>query len=54
MRKRMKNKKRSCALCKPHKRGISNRWTHKQFFLLVDSIKEIRNSMKTNPDDMNK
>ena len=27
MRKRLKNKRRSCALCKPHKRGHANRWT---------------------------
>ena len=26
MRKRLKIKKHSCALCKPHKTGHSNRW----------------------------
>ena len=26
MRKRYKNKLRSCGLCKPHKRGLDNRW----------------------------
>ena len=29
MRKRYKNKKRTCVLCKPHKRGMSNRWKNK-------------------------
>lgn len=28
-RKRLKNKKSCCALCKPHKRGIENRWKPK-------------------------
>jgi len=26
MRKRTKNKRASCGMCKPHKRGIANRW----------------------------
>lgn len=26
MRKQFKNKARSCALCKPHKRGWDHRW----------------------------
>jgi hypothetical protein len=29
MRKTYKNKRRSCALCKPHKRKHSNRWKPK-------------------------
>jgi len=29
MRKRLKNKKCSCKLCKPHKRGWDNRWKEK-------------------------
>ena len=29
MRKRFKNKKESCALCKPHKRGWITRWDSK-------------------------
>ena len=29
MRKRFKKKKRSCAMCKPHKMGWDNRWKHK-------------------------
>lgn len=31
MRKRLKKKKRSCVLCKPHKMGWANRWKAKDF-----------------------
>ena len=31
MRKRLKHKKRSCALCKPNKMGWDNRWKAKEF-----------------------
>ncbi len=31
MRKRFKQKKRSCPLCKPNKMGRSNRWNVKEF-----------------------
>ncbi len=30
MRKMYKNKKRSCPLCKPHKRGGAIRWKEKE------------------------
>jgi hypothetical protein len=30
MRKQLKNKRRSCPLCKPHKTGHSNRWKPKE------------------------
>lgn len=30
MRKQYKKKKRSCALCKPHKMGWDNRWKKKE------------------------
>jgi hypothetical protein len=30
VRKMYKNKKRSCPLCKPHKRGYTNRWKEKE------------------------
>lgn len=30
MRKRLKKKKRSCPLCKPHKMGGTNRWKAKE------------------------
>jgi hypothetical protein len=36
MRKRYKKKKRSCALCKPHKMGGDNRWTPKDEAALAE------------------
>ena len=30
MRKRYKNKKYACGLCKPHKRGWDRRWSAKE------------------------
>ncbi len=42
MRKQSKNKRRSCALCKPHKRGFENRWKPKARGLMIESEKEIR------------
>jgi hypothetical protein len=42
MRKRLKNKLRSCAMCKPHKRGISNRWKGKELQELKMVEKELR------------
>ena len=36
MRKRLKQKKRSCVLCKPNKMGWANRWNIKE----LASIKE--------------
>jgi len=30
MRKQYKQKKKSCAMCKPHKMGWSNRWKKKE------------------------
>jgi hypothetical protein len=30
MRKQLKNKRRSCSMCKPHKTGQSNRWKPKE------------------------
>ena len=36
MRKRYKNKLRSCAMCKPHKRGYENRWKPKEAALLSE------------------
>jgi hypothetical protein len=30
MRKRLKLKKRSCAMCKPHKMGCEGRWKPKE------------------------
>lgn len=36
MRKRYKKKLRSCGLCKPHKKGWSNRWLNKELYLLKE------------------
>jgi len=36
MRKRLKHKKRSCALCKPNKVGLDNRWSPKEFSRLKE------------------
>jgi hypothetical protein len=42
MRKRLKSKKKCCGLCKPHKRGMSNRWKDKELARLLQAEKEIR------------
>lgn len=43
MRKRYKSKTKStCGLCKPHKRGWSNRWKVKDFFRLKQDEAEIK------------
>ena len=36
MRKRLKKKKRCCAMCKPHKRGKCGRWSVREAALLRD------------------
>jgi len=43
MRKRYKNKKRSCGLCKPFKRGKTIRWKNKELQKLELAEKEIKN-----------
>ena len=43
MRKRLKDKIRSCAMCKPHKKKWANRWKLKDFDLIVRSEREIKN-----------
>lgn len=42
MRKRLKLKKHSCAMCKPHKMKWSNRWTPKQLAELKESERACR------------
>lgn len=42
MRKQFKNKARSCALCKPHKRGWSNRWKPQQRQAILETDRELR------------
>jgi hypothetical protein len=41
MRKSYKNKQRSCALCKPHKRKRANRWTPKDADFIRRSERQI-------------
>jgi hypothetical protein len=48
MRKQYKNKKKSCGLCKPHKRGWVNRWSVKDKRDLLDGQKEIEYYEKEN------
>ena len=48
MRKQYKTKKRSCGLCKPHKRGWINRWSAKDKRDLLDGQKEIEYYEKEN------
>ncbi len=42
MRKQFKIKRRSCALCKPHKRGWAARWPARQRQALQQAEQEIR------------
>ena len=42
MRKRYKNKRKSCALCKPHKRGFAVRWRAREFAEIVRAEREAR------------
>ena len=46
MRKRLKKKKRSCALCKPHKMGKAMRWKAADFNRLSNDEKEIRKALR--------
>ena len=42
MRKRYKDKLKSCALCKPHKRGWALRWRPREFAVLMRMECEVR------------
>ena len=42
MRKKYKEKKRSCALCKPHKMKWVKRWKKKELDIIERSEKEIK------------
>lgn len=46
MRKRYKNKKKSCGLCKPNKRGWMLRWSAKEGNKMAEAEKDIRNYMR--------
>jgi len=42
MRKRYKKKRRSCSVCKPHRRGITMRWSGREEQRLKDWERERR------------
>jgi hypothetical protein len=46
VRKRFKLKLRSCALCKPHKRGWEHRWKAKELQLAELAEREMRSSIR--------
>lgn len=46
MRKRLKNKRRSCSSCKPHKRGMALRWKFKEADSRESDEKMIRMQIK--------
>ena len=46
MRKQRKKKLRSCALCKPHKMGWSNRWKAKDRALARAHAREIQEATR--------
>ncbi len=45
MRKRLKNKRRSCPLCKPHKTKGANRWKAKEFTRLKEFEQQKREKL---------
>lgn len=47
MRKRYKNKLKSCALCKPHKRGWALRWRGRELASMSAAETEVRNALAT-------
>jgi hypothetical protein len=47
VRKRFKSKARSCGLCKPHKRGMANRWPAKQRSLLLLHERDMLLALRT-------
>lgn len=42
MRKRYKNKRKSCPLCKPHKRGFAIRWRPQELASITRAEREAR------------
>lgn len=42
MRKQFTNKRRACALCKPHKRGWARRWTVADQAARLQAERELR------------
>jgi hypothetical protein len=47
MRKRFKLKQRTCALCKPHKRGWEHRWTPRDLALAKLAERDMRSASAT-------
>jgi hypothetical protein len=50
MRKRTKIKRRSCGLCKPHERGLANRWKPRQEARLAAAGRELREILQETVD----
>jgi len=46
MRKRLKRKRRSCALCKPYKTGGAGRWSVKEAIALRRDEREIQEAVR--------
>lgn len=46
MRKQYKTKKRSCGLCKPHKKGWDSRWKAKDTAGMRQAEQEIKEHIK--------
>ena len=46
MRKSLKRKLRSCAMCKPHKMSGANRWDRRAFVALRRDEREIKEAYK--------
>lgn len=47
MRKRYKNKRESCALCKPHKRGWALRWRPRELAEIARAERELGETLRT-------
>lgn len=45
-RKRLKKKRRSCRLCKPHKMGLDTRWKPREMARLKNDEAEMRSVSK--------
>ena len=47
MRKRLKLKRRSCKMCKPHKMGLARRWKNREESSRVEFEKQAEKIKKT-------
>ena len=50
MRKRLKNKRRSCGLCKPHKRNMAPRWKPQEEARLREFEKLVKATVRDSQD----